>query len=216
MEDWSFYLNDLEMASREGPIWPLMDVWFKNDREGFVLGSFGMILGTTDGGKTWKSLLESIDNMDGFHFYAITRSGDDLFIAGESGMLFRSEDYGRSWHRLESPYEGSYFGILGDPNGGFVTAYGLRGTVFYSLDRGNTWIPSNTGQKATLTGGAFLSDGSVCLVGVDGTILRTEDKGKTYVALKEKFPGAISLTQAKKGVLAVVGLRGVTLIDLNK
>ena len=219
MEDWSYFLSDIEMAVREGPTWPLMDVWFKNDLEGFVIGSFGMILRTTDGGKTWETRLDTIDNLDGFHYYSITKSGNDLFIAGESGMLFRSEDYGLTWQRLESPYEGSYFGITGDPDGGFVTAFGLRGNIFYSLDRGNTWIrcpKCNTDNPASLMGGVFLSDGSVCLVGVDGTILRSRDRGKSFTPLKKKFPGGISMTQIKRGALAVVGMRGVTRIDFKK
>jgi photosystem II stability/assembly factor-like uncharacterized protein len=216
VEDWSFFLSDIEMAVREGPTWPLMDVWFKNDQEGFVIGSFGMILRTTDGGKTWEPRLDTIDNLDGFHYYAITRSGNDLFIVGESGMLFRSEDYGLTWQRLESPYEGSYFGITGDPDGGFVAGFGMRGNIFYSLDRGNTWKQSNTGKKASLLGGVFLSDGSLCLVGIDGTILLSRDKGKTFAPLKKNFPGGISLTQVKRGALAVVGMRGVTRIDFKK
>ncbi len=215
LEDLDYFLSDLEMAVEEGPTRPLMDLWFKNDREGLVIGSFGMILATADGGRSWQPLMDHIDNPDGFHYYGITRSGDDLFIAGEAGLLYRSEDFGKTWQRLDSPYEGSYFGILGNPEGGFVTVFGLRGNIFYSLDRGETWLPSETGRKASLSGGTFLSDGSFCVVGVDGSILKSTDMGKTFISLPERFPGGIALTEVKNGVLAVVGLRGVTLIDAN-
>jgi photosystem II stability/assembly factor-like uncharacterized protein len=193
-----------------------MDVWFKNDREGFVVGSFGMILRTTDGGNTWEPRLESINNLDGFHYYAITKSGNDLFMAGEAGMLFRSEDYGLTWQRLESPYEGSFFGITGDPNGGFVIAFGLRGTACYSLDRGQTWHFARTGTRASLSGGTVMADGTLCLVGVDGSVLISRDKGKTFSPLPKRFPGSIGVAEAKRGVITVVGIRGVTQFEVNK
>jgi photosystem II stability/assembly factor-like uncharacterized protein len=215
LENMDFFLSDLEAAAKEGPTRPLMDVWFKNDQEGIVIGSFGTILATADGGKSWESLMDKIENPNGYHYYGITRSGNDLFIAGEAGILFRSEDFGRTWKKLTSPYEGSFFGISGNPEGGFVTAFGLRGNIFYSYDRGETWSPSNTGQKASLSGGVFLSDGSFCVAGVDGSLLISKDKGKSYTLLPTKFPGSISLTEASDRKLVVVGLRGVTRIEIN-
>ncbi|ESP92372.1 hypothetical protein PL2TA16_04645, partial [Pseudoalteromonas luteoviolacea 2ta16] len=83
----SFFLDDINLAMAEGPTRPLMDVWFKNEREGIVVGAFGMILGTVDGGENWTPWLDRIDNPDGFHYYGICRSGDALYIAGEAGML---------------------------------------------------------------------------------------------------------------------------------
>ena len=126
LENMDFFLSDLEEAAKEGPTRPLMDLWFKNEQEGIVICSFGTILGTTDGGKTWGSLMDRIENPNGYHYYGITRSGNDLFIAGEAGILFRSEDFGKTWKKLESPYEGSFFGIEGNPEGGFVTALFVR------------------------------------------------------------------------------------------
>ena len=215
VEDLGYFLSDAELAVEEGPTRPLMDVWFKNDKEGIIIGSFGMILGTSDGGNTWQPLLDRIDNVDGFHYYGIIRSGDDLFIAGEAGGLYRSEDFGRTWQRLESPYEGSYFGIIGNLSGDFVMAFGLRGHIYYSLDRGETWQPTSTGKKASLSGGAFLSGGILCVVGVDGSIFKSTDKGKTFTLLPKRFPGAIAVAEVKKGVVSVVGIRGATQVDLN-
>lgn len=215
LENLGYFLSDAEEATKEGPTRPLMDLYFKNEREGIVIGAFGIILRTADGGKTWEPMLDRMDNPDGFHYYAIARAGEDLFIAGESGILFRSEDYGETWKRLNSGYDGSYFGITGSPEGGFVTAFGLRGSIYCSHDRGDTWTPAANGSKASLSGGVFLSDGSFCLAGVDGSLLRSTDKGKTFAPLQGKFPGSISLIEARHGILAVTGLRGVTWIEVN-
>jgi photosystem II stability/assembly factor-like uncharacterized protein len=214
LENLEFALVGAEEAVAEGPTRPLMDLWFKNDREGIVIGSFGLILETKDGGVTWNPLLDRMDNPEGGHYYGITRSGNDLFIAGEAGILFRSEDFGQTWKRLESPYDGSFFGILGSPEGGFVVAFGLRGSTFYSHDRGENWIEANKDGAASLSGAAFLSDGSLWIAGVDGAVLRSVDRGKTFKTLPTRFPGIISLTETGDGNVVLVGLRGATRIEV--
>ncbi len=215
-EDLDFFLKDVEFFMEQGPAQPLMDVWFKNEKEGIIIGAFGFILSTKDGGKTWQPILDRIDNL-GNTLYAITRSGDDLFISGEAGILYRSEDFGQSWQRLESPYDGTFFGIVGDPSGGFVSAFGMAGHIFNSTDRGETWTPSETNQGELLFGGAFLSDGSFCVVGRNGVILRSIDRGKTFTPLANRYRGpGMAIVELQKDVLAVVGLTGASRIEINK
>lgn len=209
LESLEFFLDDQHLAVEEGPTRPLMDVWFKNASEGIVVGAFGTILQTTDGGQTWTAMLDRIDNPDGFHYYAICRSGDALFLAGEAGMLFRSDDWGANWTRLESPYEGSFFGIAGSDDGTLVTAFGLRGSLFLSRDGGESWTRASVPTGASIAGGCFLSDGTFYLACIDGTILRSQDKGKTITALAHRFPGSVSLSEAIDGGLIIAGMRGV-------
>lgn len=210
LEDLQFFVNDMKMAVKEGPTRPFMDVWFRNEREGIVVGSFGMILRTTDGGVTWAPILDRIDNPGGFHYYGIARSGNMLFLAGEGGMLFRSEDNGQNWARLDSPYEGSFFGVIGSPDGSLVVAFGLRGNAFRSIDGGRTWQLAKTSRRSALAGGAVFSDGSVYLIGNDGALIRSKDGGESFSLLPTRFPGGISVAEAGDGHLVLVGLGGVT------
>ena len=209
LENLSFFLDDQKLAVEEGPTRPLMDVWFKDAEEGLVVGAFGMILKTDDGGKNWRPLLDRIDNPDGFHYYAICRSGDALYLAGEAGMLFRSDDWGESWLRLHSPYEGSFFGIAGNADGSVIAAFGLRASLFISFNRGVSWMRKSVPTGASIAGGRFFNDGSLYLVCVDGTILRSLDGGRSFTALSERFPGSTSVNQAIDGSLVVTGVRGV-------
>ncbi|NNJ65563.1 MAG: photosystem I reaction center subunit IV, partial [Xanthomonadales bacterium] len=55
LEDAEFMLEEAEFAlegamddTAAGPVRPLLDVWFRNEREGFVLGSYGMLIVTED------------------------------------------------------------------------------------------------------------------------------------------------------------------------
>ena len=73
-----------------------------------------------------------------------------LYIAGEAGHIFRSDDGGETWVTLPSPYDGSFFAVL--PLGGeSLLAVGLRGHVFRSDDGGTTWAEIESGTTATLT-----------------------------------------------------------------
>lgn len=215
IENLGFFLSDAEMAVNEGPTRPLMDVWFKNDQEGIIVGVFGMILKTADGGQTWIPILDRIENPNGYHYYGITRSGDNLFIAGEMGLLYRSGDFGETWELLTSPYEGSFFGIVGNPEGDFIMAFGLRGNTCYTLDGGETWQHKNVG-RASISGGTWLSSNALCLVAVDGSVYISSDKAKSFKALPAKFPAAIAVAESAKDKLTVVGLNGVKQIDIEK
>jgi photosystem II stability/assembly factor-like uncharacterized protein len=208
LENLDYFLDDVHMAVEEGPTRPLMDVWFKNEREGIVIGAFGILLRTTDGGETWVSLLDRIDNPDGFHYYGICRAGNALFIAGEAGMLFRSDDWGQSWKRLASPYEGSFFGIAGSDDGRALVAFGLRGSLFLSHDGGDTWNRVDHSHKASISAGVFMSDDTVYLVCVDGKILQSRDRGRTFTARAERFAGSISVAESNGNQIVMTGLRG--------
>ena len=175
LEEAEFMLEGAMDDTSAGPVRPLLDVWFKDASEGFVVGSYGMLLHTENGGKDWKLVSDRMDNPEAFHLNQITPAPDgNLYIAGESGYVHRSADGGRNWDSLEPGYEGSFYGIVIAPgqNGSYeILAYGLRGNLFRSTDHGDSWESLESGTDITLTNGTLLSDGTVFLVGQGGTIL---------------------------------------------
>ncbi|MBW1646403.1 MAG: hypothetical protein JRJ56_08830, partial [Deltaproteobacteria bacterium] len=106
---------------------PLFDVIVTGDL-GFAVGAYAKFMTTTDGGKSWSPAEFVIEKKPGhisgnakdeeempfdYHLNGIARGPNGVFyIAGEAGLLFRSDNNGRSWQELPSPYEGSFFGIL--------------------------------------------------------------------------------------------------------
>ena len=106
---------------------PLLKVWFSDARHGFALGAYGLFLQTNDGGASWQQRIIIEGDK---HLNALTaQAGGKLFIAGEAGLLLRSDDQGKIWQALPSPYKGSFFGVVALRDGS-VLAYGLRGKIF--------------------------------------------------------------------------------------
>lgn len=95
-----------------------------------VYGAFGMYFDSTDAGRTWTRHTVMTDDFER-HISQVIQVDDKLFMVAESGILARSDDMGQTWTKLESPYEGSFFGATRAADGS-VLAFGMRGNVFRS------------------------------------------------------------------------------------
>ena len=209
-KSWNKQFEDL---AREAP---LLDVWFKDLQNGLAVGAYGALLTTTDGGQHWEDVSDRLDNEDQYHLNGIAQVKDaGLFIVGEAGSMFRSRDEGHTWEKLEGPYQGSLFGVIGTASPSTLLAYGLRGNLFRSTDFGDTWQPIELqGARGPLEFGlasaSLLADGSLVLVGNGGSVMRSSDDGETFQVFNR--PDRISLagvTSNLQGNLILVGQGGV-------
>lgn len=152
---------------------PLLDIWFKDEKDGIALGAYGYYLETSDGGKTWNSRYISDDD---FHLNALDSTENGcLYVAAEAGNVYRSNDNGKNWKSLSTPYEGSFFSIKAlDCNTVYVA--GLRGNLYQSSDAGETWkkIPLHT--EAMLTDIIFNKDNKLVITGLDGLLVIQNEK----------------------------------------
>ncbi|PWU30986.1 glycosyl hydrolase [Pseudomonas sp. RW407] len=200
----------LEQAQRmkeEGADKPFLDVWFKDAREGFVVGAFDLILHTADGGLSWTPWNHRIDNPQSLHLTAIAAVGDDLFIVGEQGLLLKLDRQRQRFVALDSPYQGTFFGIVGKP--GLLFAYGLRGHAARSVDGGAHWALVSTGLPVSLTAAGFADDGRLYLFSQSGQGLVSSDDGASFtpLALAQRTP--VSAALASGDSLLLVGSRGL-------
>lgn len=131
-------LREAQRLAADGPDKPLLDLYFQDEQVGFVVGAYNLMLRTEDGGRTWQSVSDRLDNPKGNHLYAISAQGRTLYVAGEAGVLFRSDDAGRSFERLSLPYAGSLFNVTPLAAEGVMVS-GLRGNAWLSADRGQSW-----------------------------------------------------------------------------
>lgn len=213
-ETWS------KQFSAESEQRPLMDVLFLDASKGFAVGAYGAFYETADGGKSWNTrpLLPpppapprgkapargaepasgrgAVDDDKGSdedkHLNAIVKLSDGkLLVVGEAGKIAKSEDSGKTWTRVESPYKGSFFGAI-QAQDGTVVIYGLRGRI-YRTDAGlKSWKQVDNTSVATLMGSTVLPDGTVVLAGAAGTVLVSRDNGTSFSPLKTGTTKAFS------------------------
>lgn len=213
---------------------PILDLWFRDMNHGYAVGAYGLFLATEDGGKSWQSLdfepATLIENGDGagddgleaeswgidFHLNQISATSQGrILITAEAGNIYRSDDAGRSWLSLPSPYEGSFYGSLPLTNTS-VLAFGLRGHLFRSEDTGNSWLPVVSGTQATLNDGLRLHDGRIALVGLAGTLLLSSDNGNTFkLHAQTDRAGIAKVLQADDKSLILIGEHGVKRLEIS-
>jgi photosystem II stability/assembly factor-like uncharacterized protein len=210
----------LEEAQRDielGPSKPLMDIWFKNDLEGFAVGGFGYFFYTSDGGITWEDHASKVDNPDFLHLYAVNGvAGDAVFIVGEEGNIFRSEDAGKTWKHLESPYTGGLFGVFGTSVKGQVYVFGLKGNTFESNTFGDTWQKVTHNLGTSLYGGMSLPDERLVFVGQNGTVLVCSKDAESCRVVPRRARSILSSgVLTGNDVILVVGMRGLARLAIN-
>lgn len=189
---------------------PLLDVFFSDDLHGVAVGAFNTLLVTSDGGSNWRYIADRLDNLNEYHLNAVTGDGEgSVWLAGEGGLLFRSNDHGEQWQRLDSPYEGSWFGLALSPDSAKLLVFGLRGNVYASTDGGIRWQRRAVNSDRTLSGGLFLNANKVALVGAVGTLLFSTDGGNSFSASAMGGRVNLSAVSFADGQILAVGQGGL-------
>lgn len=187
-EPWSADSQSLTNGS------PVLDTLFVSATEGYAVGAYSLLLKTEDAGATWSELSiagsEPTQNQTDMeatasgvfdesdlalaaesdpHLNAIARTASGkLLVMGERGAGFRSDDDGATWRSIRLPYGGSVFGLL-SLGGEQVLSFGLRGNIYQSDDAGSSWRKIESGTETSLIGGTVSADGTILLVGSNGT-----------------------------------------------
>lgn len=155
----------------DGPDKPFLDVLTTSRQELLVVGAYGLVFGSGDGGRSWTPWMDRLHNPKAQHAYAVRRRGDVIVIAGEQGLLQRSTDAGRSFRRIESPYKGSFF-TLELPGDAEMVVAGLRGNAWRSRDEGRSWTRVEAPMPASITASLLAPDGEILLANQAGFVLR--------------------------------------------
>ncbi len=148
-ENWDLVYHDAESEMA------FMAVYFENEERGFALGAFAFMVETQDGGEpdSWQERSLSDGLLDDYHLNKLfADKNGDLYIAAEFGVVYHSSDKGRSFDRIQTQYEGSFWGGFGMSDGS-VMVFGMRGNAFRSWDKGQTWTKVDTGTDKSIAGG---------------------------------------------------------------
>lgn len=199
--------TNLQQAE-ETPDKPLLDVHFVDAQLGYVVGAYNMAFETRDGGASWTSLMHRIDNPKGAHLYSVAVRGNSIFIAGEQGALFRSQDQGRTFSPMSGGYAGTWFTVIPIGKSGLIVA-GLRGNAAYSHDDGETWNAVAGAPPITLSTGIRLAQDDAVFVNQAGQILRSRG-GSSFVMspMPTSLPPTSDVLPLPDGGLLTVGISG--------
>lgn len=209
---------------------PLLDVYFENKLNGIAIGAYSLVYVTDDGGLNWhKSELNILErthknsDVDTFEYTDIYdlhlndiahAQGERFYIAAEAGHVLRSDDNRQTWVDLNTPYRGSFFGIL-PLSFNDVLVYGLRGHLYRSADAGDSWMKIETDSKEMLTDAVKLSNGDIVVVGLAGTLLRSTNNAMTFEKIElQNRHGFSSVLEKADGSLLLTGEMGIQ--TLNK
>lgn len=211
MEDLLFDIEDVELALEESPYSPpLLDVYFSDELHGYAVGAFGLFLITGNGGVDWHRVSDRLVNPEQLHLNAITGSEDGrLWIAGEGGLLFFSNDTGASWSAMDSPYRGSLFGIAFEEQKNVLMTFGLRGNIFTSSDSGRSWVASESSDNRSVAGGLWLNSRYALVTGSGGMLQVSVDGGNTFHQVPNTPLVNLSAVAMRKGHVVSVGSGGI-------
>jgi photosystem II stability/assembly factor-like uncharacterized protein len=209
--DLDMRLEEAEFSREDGPNRSFLDLHFSDAYNGFVVGAYGLILETRDGGKNWSPIMLNLDNPDSLHLNAITEQQGKLLIAGEAGIAFLSEDTGQSWQRLNTNYDGPFFSALALGQQGRFLLSGLRGRLFISGGAGESWQVLEAPTRSTINATLLLNNGELAGVGNGGLIFHARNVlTPPNVIVHPSRQSYTALVELPSGKLLLVGQKGVT------
>lgn len=223
---------------------PLYDIYFFDNQHGIAVGSYGLYLETRDGGNTWTERTFGFSDT-GLHLNSIARLGNgNIVISGERGQVILSADMGETWKVLDSPYIGSFFGILPYGAAGFVT-YGLRGNTYVVDDVAMTkevdqttmadewfmreiitdpaavaalgWREITNPVTESLFGGRWQTpDQTLLAVGASGALIKIDVPAGKAERVESPTDEVLAQVIEVNGKIIVVGRRGIMTVGEDK
>jgi photosystem II stability/assembly factor-like uncharacterized protein len=149
-----------------------------NDTTGIVVGSYGRILRTYDGGATWSRIVSGTNQhlrelcaVDSSHIWAV----------GDTGTILFSTDCGLTWEKQQSADTSSLFGVdFTDADNGWAVSY--SGGIQRTTNGGAKWdtVTRPSGLKSYLRAVSFLNDTTGLVVDRYGIIFKTANGGKNW------------------------------------
>ena len=200
LEAAQFAFEDAQAGAKFGPARPLLGVWFKDERQGWVLGSYGQIFETRDSGASWTLIADRLDNTDSRHYNALY--GDStglLLVAGEAGRVYRSDNFGATWIRLDTGYNGHFYGtavLRNGAAGATLFAYGFGGNVYRQRAGESAWVRLESASKDSFVRGLV----------VGNALVLVDQKGRFYTADADSIQLRMLQPPTDKLVTGVVAL----------
>lgn len=158
--------------------------FISNGTNGITVGENGLIFYTAIANAgIWLQGTSGISStINAIAFGAVNTSNTTAIAVGNSGVILKSTDQGKTWTSKTSGTANHLYGVVGVTSTTFI-AVGAGGTILISTDSGNTWNAQTSGTVQDLHGITWVpstNDGWIC--GNNGTILFTTNTGTNWNA----------------------------------
>jgi photosystem II stability/assembly factor-like uncharacterized protein len=198
----------------------LTAVSFVDDKTGWAVGQWGVILATADGGESWQ-LRRSDTALDQPLFSVFFKDKDHGWAVGLWSLMLATRDGGKTWSAVQLPVQqgsgkaGRNFLKIFPGNKGALFVAAEQGTVLRSSDDGAGWTFIKTGYKGSFWTGITLKDGTILVGGLRGTIYRSTDDGRSWKEAPSGVKSSITDFAETGGKVFAVGLDGISLESAN-
>lgn len=206
-------LESVELMVAEGPDKPFLDVALNDSGAMLVVGAYGLAFASTDAGQTWTPWLSRLDNPEGLHLYAVRQRGQTILMAGERGLVLRSDDGGQHFTRLETPFDGSFF-TAELPSAQEIVVAGLQGSLLRSRDGGLHWQVIDAGEPASFTASTVGANGTLYLVNQAGQILAWARRDSLKQVNSQAKPALNGILHINNQHVVLLSDRGVSTLQL--
>lgn len=182
------YAGWFKKTSNGGATWSAMSqlpvnewynaIWFVTSLEGYVVGSGGTILKTTNGGSSWVQLTSGT-TLDLYTIFFV--SATTAWVGGDDGIILQTMNSGNTWtNQFQSvSWEFNDLFFTDVNNGVAVGTYGMMRTT----NGGTNWIPVTGTNVTQFLAVHFPSADTGYVTAVGGNVFRTVDAGVTWLGL---------------------------------
>ncbi len=144
--------------------------------EGWVVGTFGAIYHTTDGGQSWDK--QETGTLNPLFSVAFADPQHGLAV-GKGGLAMHTEDGGRTWKEYFTSDRKHLFSIAA-VSAQVAWAVGDWGKMMRTLDGGVTWEDRSLSEDVILYGINFADEKHGWIAGEVGSLFYTDDGGETW------------------------------------
>lgn len=154
----------------------LTAVRFLDERRGWAVGHDAVIVGTEDGGETWKPV-HSQPDLGAPLLDVWFRDASIGYAVGAYGLFLETQDGGGTWSKRTVPDEDRHFnGITGGPGRTLFIA-GEAGALLRSDDGGRSWKALHSPYEGSYFGILALGGKGLLLYGLRGHAFFSDDLG---------------------------------------